>query len=91
MIIKLQSRTFSVALTYTQGQTSKKAHKILISQTALKLQPQAYSQRQGAQGGQIPSPIEMPPMIKISQKSLISSFFSVSFSIFPYNTTRPQQ
>ena len=34
----IQNTTISVALTYTQGQTRKKAHKILISQTALKLQ-----------------------------------------------------
>ena len=33
----VQNRTFSVALTRTQGQTRKKAHKILISQIALKL------------------------------------------------------
>ena len=37
----IQNRTISVAVTYPQGQTSKKAHKILISQTALKLQSQA--------------------------------------------------
>ena len=34
----IQNTTISIALTYTQGQTSKKAHKILISQKALKLQ-----------------------------------------------------
>ena len=34
----LQNRTITVALTSTQGQTSKKAYKILISQIALKLQ-----------------------------------------------------
>ena len=34
----IQNKTISVALTRTQGQTSKKAHKILISQIALKLQ-----------------------------------------------------
>ena len=34
----IQNRTISVALTYTQGQTSKKARKILILQKALKLQ-----------------------------------------------------
>ena len=33
-----QNRTISVALTSTQGQTSKKTIKILISQIALKLQ-----------------------------------------------------
>ena len=33
-----RNKTISVALTCTQGQTSKKAHKILISQIALKLQ-----------------------------------------------------
>ena len=32
----LQNRTIRVALTCTQGQTSKKAHKILISLIALK-------------------------------------------------------
>ena len=36
--IIIQNRTISVALTYTQEQTIKKAHKILISQIALKLQ-----------------------------------------------------
>ena len=35
-------------------------------------------------------PIEMPQMIKMSQKSLVSSV-SVSFSIFAYNSTRIQQ
>ena len=34
----IQNRTISVALTCKQRQTSKKAHKILISQIALKLQ-----------------------------------------------------
>ena len=34
----IQNRIISVALTCTQGQTSKKAHKILMSQIALKLQ-----------------------------------------------------
>ena len=34
----IQNRTISVALTCTQWQTSKKAHKILVSQKALKLQ-----------------------------------------------------
>ena len=34
----IQNRTISVALTCSQGQTRKKLHKILISQTALKLQ-----------------------------------------------------
>ena len=34
--------------------------------------------------------IKMPPMIKMSQKSLVSSV-SVSFSIFAYNSTRVQQ
>ena len=34
----IQNRTISVALTCTQGQTSVKADKILISQIALKLQ-----------------------------------------------------
>ena len=33
----VQHRTISVALTRTQWQTSKKAHKILISHIALKL------------------------------------------------------
>ena len=31
----IENRTISVALTCTQGQTSKKAHKILVSQIAL--------------------------------------------------------
>ena len=35
------SYTISVALTCTQGKTSKKAHKILISQIALKVQSSA--------------------------------------------------
>ena len=34
----IQNRTISVALTCTQGQANKKAHKILISQIVLKLQ-----------------------------------------------------
>ena len=34
----IQNRTISVALTYTQKQTIKKAYKILVSQIALKLQ-----------------------------------------------------
>ena len=34
--------------------------------------------------------IEMPPMTKILQKLLVSSF-SVSFSIFAYNSTRVHQ
>ena len=34
----MQNTTISVALTYTQGQTTEKALKILISQIALKLQ-----------------------------------------------------
>ena len=34
--------------------------------------------------------IKMPPMTKICQKSLVSSF-SVSFSIFAYISTRVQQ
>ena len=34
--------------------------------------------------------IKMPPMAKIYQKSLVSSF-SVSFSIFAHNGTRVQQ
>ena len=39
-------------------------------------------------GARAPS-IEMPPMKKIYQKSLVSSF-SVSFSMFVYNSTRVQ-
>ena len=42
-----------------------------------------------AQGARAPS-IEMLPMTKIYQKNLVSSF-SVSFSIFAYNSTRVQQ
>ena len=42
-----------------------------------------------AEGARAPS-IKMPPMTKICQKSLVSSF-SVSFSIFAYNSTRVQQ
>ena len=42
-----------------------------------------------AKGTRAPS-IEMPPMTKICQKSLVSSF-SVSFSIFAYISTRVQQ
>ena len=42
-----------------------------------------------AQGARDPS-FEMPPMTKFQQKSLVSSF-SVSFSIFAYNSTRVQQ
>ena len=42
-----------------------------------------------AQGTWDPS-MKMPPMTKICQKSLVSSF-SVSFSIFTYNSTRVQQ
>ena len=42
-----------------------------------------------AQWARAPS-IEMPPMTKIWQKSLVS-LFSVSFSIFAYNSTRVQQ
>ena len=34
----IQNRTINVALTCTQGQTGKKAHKTSISQKALKLQ-----------------------------------------------------
>ena len=34
----IQNRTISLALVCTQGQTSKKTQKILISQIALKLQ-----------------------------------------------------
>ena len=34
----IQNKTISVALTCTQEQTRKKAHEILISQIALKLQ-----------------------------------------------------
>ena len=34
----IQNRILKVALACTQGQTSKKAHKILISQVALTLQ-----------------------------------------------------
>ena len=41
-----------------------------------------------AQGARDPS-IEMPPMTKIYQKKLVFSF-SVSFSIFVYNSTRVQ-
>ena len=37
----IQNRTISVALTYTQRQTSKKARKILKSQIVLKLQSYA--------------------------------------------------
>ena len=34
----IQNRTNSIALTCTEGQASEKVHKILVSQTALKLQ-----------------------------------------------------
>ena len=34
----IQNKTISVAMACTQGQTSKKAYKILISQIALKLE-----------------------------------------------------
>ena len=43
----------------------------------------------GSPGGPGPS-TEMPPMTKIEQKKLVSSF-SVSFSNFAYNSTRVQQ
>ena len=42
-----------------------------------------------AQGARAPS-IEMPPMTQFDKKSLVSSF-SVSFSIFAYNSTRALQ
>ena len=51
---------------------------------------QNHRRSQGvAQGARAPS-IEMLPMTKIYQKNLVSSF-SVSFSIFAYNSTRVQQ
>ena len=43
----------------------------------------------GGPGGLGPS-IEMPPMTKIDQKNFVSSF-SVSFSIFAYNSARVQK
>ena len=45
--------------------------------------------REVAEGARALS-IEMPPMTKILQKNLVSSF-SVSFSIFAYNSTHVQQ
>ena len=51
---------------------------------------QNHTRSQGvAEGTRAPS-IEMPPMTKICQKSLVSSF-SVSFSIFAYISARVQQ
>ena len=51
---------------------------------------QNHRRSQGvAQGARDPS-IEMPPMTKFDKKSFVSSF-SVSFSIFVYNSTRVQQ
>ena len=43
----------------------------------------------GGTGARAPS-TEMPPMTKILQKKLVSSF-SVSFCIFTYNSTGVQQ
>ena len=42
-----------------------------------------------AQGARVSS-IKLPPMTKIDQKILVSSF-SASFSIFAYNSARVQQ
>ena len=54
------------------------------------LLPQNHRRSQEvAQGARAPS-IEMPPMTKIWQKILVSSF-SIYSSIFAYNSTRVQQ
>ena len=51
---------------------------------------QNHRRSQGvAQWARAPS-IEMPPIAKIYQQNLVSSF-SVSFSIFAHNSTRVQQ
>ena len=78
----IQNWNVSVAMTYTQGQKSKQNLNITnsIEVTIIGV----------ARGGEPRSPpIEMPPKIKMWQKSLVSSF-SVSFSIFAYNSTRLQ-
>ena len=52
----------------------------------------SQNHRRSQEGGQRSSepPIEMPPMTKIRPKSRVFSF-SVSFSIFAYNSTRVLQ
>ena len=50
---------------------------------------QNHRRSQGVSEGTRAPSIKMPPMAKIYQKSLISSF-SVSFSVFAYNSTRVQ-
>ena len=51
---------------------------------------QNHWRSQGVAEGTRPPLIEMPPMTKICQKSLVASF-SVSLSIFAYISTRVQQ
>ena len=51
---------------------------------------QNHWRSQGVAEGIRASLIKMPPMTKICQKSLVSSY-SVSFSIFAYVSTRVQQ
>ena len=60
--------------------------KNLKARSYLKIIGVAKGVAQGARA----SLIEMPPMTKIWQKNLVSSF-SVSFGIFAYNSTHVQQ
>ena len=52
--------------------------------------PQNHWRSQGVAEGTRAPLIKMPPMTKICQKNLVSSFL-VSFSIFAYISTRVQQ
>ena len=83
----IQNRIISVALTCTLKQTTKKAHKILISQNSIEVA--IISVARG--GPENPAPLNRNAINKKMRKTAIASLFSVSFSISASNSTRVQQ
>ena len=76
----IQNRTISVALTCTEGQTSKKTHKILISQNSIELTIIGV-----ARGGLVAPPpsIEMPSI----KKNVTKKFLHFQFLLASPRTT----
>ena len=86
----VQNKTISVALTCTQGQTNKKSTQNLNITNSIEVTIIGIARAGGGAGGPGPPPIDMPPMLKMWQKSLVS-WCSVSWNIFAYNSTLVQK
>ena len=75
----IQNRTISVTLTYTQEQTSKKAHKILISQNSIEVTIIGV-----ARGGSLGDPDPPPNRNATNDKNVTKNSCVFIFNFFQH-------